>query len=336
MARLRRLAALLLLALGAASSARAACGGRDLLAEVRRSDPAAFSALEAEAARVRFGRGLLFEITRPGLPPSYLFGTVHLHDPRSATLPPAAAGALAGASTVALELAEGDVLNDPKALERLGPGLLKSLTAKPAERASRLLPPESLARLREALAAYGLPADSAEVLKPAFLAVLFSIPPCATAREGEAKPGVDDTIARLARERSIPIQGLESIEEQLDALTLVPPARQRQALVAALQALPHAEDVLETTLARYVAGEMGLLMAALRRNADALGVRAAYEESMNRLVVRRNLVMRRRALPLLARGGAFIAVGALHLPGEQGLARLFEQAGYRVRVVEER
>jgi uncharacterized protein YbaP (TraB family) len=32
-------------------------------------------------------------------------------------------------------------------------------------------------------------------------------------------------------------------------------------------------------------------------------------------------------------GGAFIAVGALHLPGEQGLLRLLHQQGYALEAV---
>jgi uncharacterized protein len=48
----------------------------------------------------------------------------------------------------------------------------------------------------------------------------------------------------------------------------------------------------------------------------------------------RNLGMRDKALPLLAEGGAFIGVGALHLPGRQGLVALFREAGYTVTAVE--
>lgn len=40
------------------------------------------------------------------------------------------------------------------------------------------------------------------------------------------------------------------------------------------------------------------------------------------------------AEPLLTQGGAFIAVGALHLPGKQGLVALLRQAGYAVTAVE--
>ena len=44
----------------------------------------------------------------------------------------------------------------------------------------------------------------------------------------------------------------------------------------------------------------------------------------------RNLRMRDAALPLLADGGAFIAVGALHLPGAIGLVELLRGAGFTV------
>ncbi len=40
--------------------------------------------------------------------------------------------------------------------------------------------------------------------------------------------------------------------------------------------------------------------------------------------------MAARAAPLLAAGGAFIAVGALHLSGKNGLIERFRAAGYRV------
>ncbi len=44
----------------------------------------------------------------------------------------------------------------------------------------------------------------------------------------------------------------------------------------------------------------------------------------------RNKLMAERAEPILARGNAFIAVGGLHLPGNEGLVEKFRQAGYTV------
>src|SRR3546814_18781858 len=44
----------------------------------------------------------------------------------------------------------------------------------------------------------------------------------------------------------------------------------------------------------------------------------------------RNHRMVESLVPLLERGKAFVAVGAAHLPGEEGLLHLLEQQGYRI------
>ena len=58
--------------------------------------------------------------------------------------------------------------------------------------------------------------------------------------------------------------------------------------------------------------------------------RAATTELTRMLLADRNETMAERAAPLLAKGGAFIAVGALHLSGKGGLIELFRKAGYQV------
>lgn len=55
------------------------------------------------------------------------------------------------------------------------------------------------------------------------------------------------------------------------------------------------------------------------------------DEFQQRLVVDRNHRMAERMQPYLQQGKVFIAVGALHLPGEEGLLNLLEQQGYAVR-----
>ena len=37
--------------------------------------------------------------------------------------------------------------------------------------------------------------------------------------------------------------------------------------------------------------------------------------------------------PMLEQGGAFIAIGALHLAGEEGVLALLEKQGYQLQVV---
>jgi len=55
------------------------------------------------------------------------------------------------------------------------------------------------------------------------------------------------------------------------------------------------------------------------------------DEFRQRLLVDRNHRMAERMEQYLQQGKAFVAVGALHLPGEDGLLNLLEQQGYTLR-----
>ena len=55
---------------------------------------------------------------------------------------------------------------------------------------------------------------------------------------------------------------------------------------------------------------------------------------MARVLHARNQRMAQRLLPQFAQGGAFVAVGALHLPGANGLLARFKAAGYTLRALD--
>jgi uncharacterized protein YbaP (TraB family) len=63
---------------------------------------------------------------------------------------------------------------------------------------------------------------------------------------------------------------------------------------------------------------------------DAAGY-AAFDQAM---ITDRNKVMVDHAQPILAKGNVFMAVGALHLPGPEGLVEDFRKAGYTVTAVD--
>ncbi len=61
--------------------------------------------------------------------------------------------------------------------------------------------------------------------------------------------------------------------------------------------------------------------------------RAAEDEFTGLLLTGRNAIMAERFAPLLKDGGAFIAVGALHLTGKDGLVERLRRLGYTVTKV---
>ncbi len=99
----------LIIALLAAGKARAetpACAGVDMLSALRKDDPVTYRKIETEAAATPNGKGLLWKLEKAGERPSFLFGTMHMSDPRVTTLPPAAQKAFDAADTIVIETTE--------------------------------------------------------------------------------------------------------------------------------------------------------------------------------------------------------------------------------------
>jgi uncharacterized protein YbaP (TraB family) len=89
--------------------------------------------------------------------------------------------------------------------------------------------------------------------------------------------------------------------------------------------------VIETMIVLYQSGQTGMYWPLFRAvlpgsDGDEVGY-AAFEETM---VTARNRNMAVKAAPILDEGNAFIAVGALHLPGPNGLVELLRKEGYTV------
>jgi hypothetical protein len=85
----------------------------------------------------------------------------------------------------------------------------------------------------------------------------------------------------------------------------------------------------------YLGRQIGVIWPLQLALAEQVGVAPdAFTSLEHSLLATRNLGMRENAVPHLAQGGAFIAVGALHLPGRHGLVALLREAGYTVTPVE--
>ena len=85
--------------------------------------------------------------------------------------------------------------------------------------------------------------------------------------------------------------------------------------------------VVDAYLARDLAG---LWRISQESRGDGPEERRLNEVLMRRLLHERNARMAERSEARLREGGAFIAVGALHLYGDTGVLALLEQRGWRV------
>ncbi len=111
--------------------------------------------------------------------------------------------------------------------------------------------------------------------------------------------------------------GLETLEDQIAVLSRIGGLNPSAALIETARRAKQIADMRETMTLAYAADRLGEVQA-LGRIAEVLSGQPASGESQRftrSLLDDRNVVMRDNSKALLAKGGAFIAVGALHLPG---------------------
>jgi len=124
--------------------------------------------------------------------------------------------------------------------------------------------------------------------------------------------------------------GLETPVEQLEAMSDVPDNLMLQNLREFL-ALPNGvDDISETMIDLYDHGDVGMIYSLMEFVSTDQTAAKAFE---NRVITDRNKVMAERAKPYLDKGRTMIAVGAAHLPGDDGLVELLRRQGFTVTAV---
>ena len=324
--------AALLFAAGRAHAEIPTCTGADMLSALQKDDPATYRKIEAEAAATPNGKGLLWKLERPGEKPSFLFGTMHMTDPRVTALPPAAQTAYDAAGTIVIETT--DVLDKQKMMAAMlkEPDLMMFTDNTTL---SSLLSPDDAAAMNSALDARGIPPLTVAKMKPWLLSAMLALPACELARQSGGAPVLDVKLAEGAKASGKPVEGLETAASQLRAMASLPLAFHMKGLVDTVKLGDKVNDVNETMIVLYQRGETGMFWPLFRAvlpdaKGDQASSYAAFEETM---ITSRNKVMVDHAEPILAKGNAFMAVGALHLPGPDGLVEDFRKAGYTVTAV---
>jgi uncharacterized protein YbaP (TraB family) len=316
-----------------AGSALAGCEGHDLYPPLQEQSPEVYTALEENARIMPFGQGTLFRLEREGEPPSFIFGMLHLTDSRATAFSQAVLESLSQSKTLALEtIVTGNVLK--RSIRKNPQAMRNALFAQPQQKPDVLLDKTDFASLETLLSEAGFEPHAASRFKPSILALLLDLPLCAHPAKGDFY--ADERIAKIAREQKKPVVGLETMLEQITILDGLTPQEERDLLLALLRQAPHAEDMIETTLELYQKSETGKLLALMQSPEAMSALTGAFipPEFITRLINQRNNRMRERILPLLSEGGAFIAVGVLHLPGEFGLLNLLKQDGYKIEKLE--
>jgi uncharacterized protein len=310
-----------------------ACKGRNLLADLKAKSPEVAAKIERDAAAVPNAGPLLWKITpRNGKTPSWLMGTAHVTDTRLTTFSDAVKGTITKARVVALELKE---ITNKKAMQATLLADTSRTRMPDGKTIWDVIPDDQEAKLRSHPMFALIPPQTRDYMQPWMLTAAISLPLCESIRS-PFKASVDETVAKLAVQAGVPVKGLETIPEQLQAISGLPMAFQVKGLLAAATAKIPAEDSFNTVVELYLERKVTAMVPLMLRVYDqgSPADMAEIEMFMQRLVVKRNVIMAKRARRLINGGNAFIAVGALHLAGKEGVVQLLKNAGYRVEPAE--
>lgn len=261
----------------------------------------------------RFADSLLWQVVSPEGRVNHLFGTIHLDAEQVAQPSPLLVALLRDSRALWLEVAL-----DSAAIKAL-PTLM---TLPRGEELDGLIGEDLFAHVTRLLGAYGIDSATANRLAPWAVYTTLNLP-----ADMRGIP-LDMALDRLAREHAKPVHGLETFAEQTAIFTAISRADQ----VALLEHTVCHYDRLQTEtreiVAHYRAGDLKSLLAVSTHEAGE-----AEDRLNQRLVAERNRIMAQRLLGPLRQGGQLVAIGALHLPGAEGVLALLAREGFVLRPV---
>jgi uncharacterized protein YbaP (TraB family) len=250
----------------------------------------------------------------------YLFGTIHALSKGDSWRSPKIDAAIQQSQTLWLEIPNvDDAASMQPLLMQLGMDQTHPLSTK--------LTPDQLAKLTKAANSVGLPGGEAmlETFKPWLAALTLSIAPLMQAGY-DPSTGVEVELKPEFVKANKPVKGFETAEQQMRYFADMSEKVQIDFLSSELDDFDSAIDKFKQILAAWSAGDTDALDKL--NNAD---FRDKYPDLFQILVVERNQKFTAQINDLLKGDGvSFVAIGAGHLVGKDGVPSMLEKQGYKV------
>ncbi|MGR3635906.1 MAG: TraB/GumN family protein [Shimia sp.] len=315
-----------------ATTLHAACDGPDAFLQL---PPDTQANLRAKATQVPYNTGTLWQVEKDGIT-STLVGTLHVSHPMHADTIDTLLGLDVAADQVLLELTtpaqtafQRHLVENPDVfLIEQGDSLIDRLGDA------------HWATLSSELQSRGIPPFMAARYQPWFLGLTLAMPPCAMAEIAAGNQGLDHMIEQMAHDLNLPTDSLDSTEGLLAILAADPLDVQLTEMIWALELdlFEDASTQFPAMISLYEQEDIQLIwelahhmtLARAKDDATTRDLAALLAEVQTELIETRNRQWADRLIPELATTPSLVAVGALHMPGEAGLLRLLETAGYTV------
>ncbi|WP_299352305.1 TraB/GumN family protein [uncultured Shimia sp.] len=296
-------------------------------------------ALKQSAEEVPHASGLLWQVEKNGVT-SVLVGTLHFPDPRLNAIRTRVAPLMRETKNLFLEMTLAD---EGKFQKRLtsdsslflineGPSLIDRLGEENWEQVTTALEP------------LGLPGFSVSRYQPWFLGLNLSTPLCVLQAAQSGRLGLDRRLEQEAVALGLPTRSLDTVDGIISALASDPLDVQVTQLEDAIEAGLLGQDPDPQTIIDLYFKEQTQLIwtyesfkarnTATQSGMDADKVIAHLQKVEQDLVTSRNHSWMTVLTEELARAPSTVAVGALHLPGENGLLSLLMAEGFTVSRLE--
>lgn len=267
---------------------------------------------------------LLWRVTGNGIAePCYLVGTHHIAPATFIDSIPGLSDALARSKQVFVEL-EADSMRSHEAQLRIA-----AMCFAPADSTlDRLLTPDELTLVQRVVTDYMgdlLTLEMLKMLKPVAITTELQTTEAQKYFPEAAQAQIDEGIQLRARRLGIPVKSLETLDMQLATLFDTPLDVQAQDLVEVCRNDSLFIDYNRRLALLYRQQDLGSIWILM--NDDELGT---DQDELERLIYSRNRRWTEQLQYEFAEQPTLVAVGAGHLPGEQGLIALLRKRGFTV------
>jgi uncharacterized protein len=253
----------------------------------------------------------------------WLFGTVHLLPPNIDWARGAVLQALEQSDRLVMELTPQELASPTLAMGLRDRGLL------PEGRSLRgLVSAKTYAAVLAHTARMGLPEQAVERMRPWLVGVLLSVGAARQVGFEEAS-GVDTRLPQLPQARDKPIDGLETADQQIALFANMTDQQSADMLDDTIDQIARPSRLFANMAAAWAKGdEKRLTRLVIDRSAK-------FKSAFDVIFVDRNRAWTPKLETEMARGGVtFVAVGAGHMLGADGLVRLLRERGHKVEQVQ--
>jgi uncharacterized protein YbaP (TraB family) len=257
---------------------------------------------------------LLWEISGHDLQaPSYLFGTMHVKDKRAFVFHDSLFLKMKSCQTFA-----GELVIDQKFDKQL----VQDILMPQGQSLKQLLSKSQYKKVKKYSRRHlGMMALLTDKIKPVFTSAYIS----ESLLGSEMPYALDDYLQQEAKKYGLSVVGLETVQEQLQALDQLSLSDQALQLVQQIENIEEEKKELDYMTEMYAA-----------QNLDVLYTLVAQSDQENlewskALIHSRNQHMAERLTALIQKQQVFCAIGAAHLPGPSGVLQLLQQQGYTLR-----